>query len=65
MTRYILIYKGKTTDMVEMSPVQGKAVMEAWQTWIEKTGEGLVDIGAPRGSGESIVDNGTTGKALD
>jgi hypothetical protein len=61
MAKFIFVYKGPTTDMKDMSEEQVKAVMEAWNQWMQKVGSSLVDIGQPMANGESIVDDGSEG----
>ena len=63
MAKYMMVYKGEATDMSEMTPEQGQAVMEAWGVWMGKVGSALTDIGAPFGPGSSLVDDGTSGTA--
>lgn len=62
MAKFIMVYKGPATDMNDMSEEQGKAVMEAWNQWIQKVGSALVDVGQPMGNGTSLVDDGSEGK---
>jgi len=64
MGKYMMIYKGEATDMSEMSEEQAGEVMAKWGTWMEKVGGALSDVGAPFGTGVSVVDNGTTGSPL-
>ena len=59
MANYMLIYKGEATDMSEMTPEQGAEVMAKWGAWMERVGDGLVDVGAPFGPGASMVDDGS------
>ncbi len=63
MARFMMIYKGEATDMSDMTPEQGAAVMAAWGVWMESVGPALVDVGTPFGSGASIVDDGSNGDA--
>jgi hypothetical protein len=64
MPRFMLIYKGESTDVSEMSEEEQQAVMAGWTAWMEKTGHALSDIGAPFGPGASVVDDGTTGRPM-
>ena len=64
MAKYMLVYKGPATEMSDMSEEQSKAVMDAWGKWMEKVGSSLVDIGQPMANGISVVDNGSSGTAL-
>ena len=34
--------------------------MEAWMTWAESCGDGLVDIGSPLGNGLTVTDSGSS-----
>jgi YCII-related domain-containing protein len=61
MTKFILLYKGPATPASEMTQDQTEKVMAGWQTWIERVGAALVDIGAPMANGASVVDDGSTG----
>ncbi|HEX9679337.1 MAG TPA: YciI family protein [Candidatus Saccharimonadales bacterium] len=63
MTKYMLLYKGAATPTEDMSEDQGKEVMAKWQTWMEKVGGALVDVGAPitPNAGVDKVDDGSTG----
>ena len=45
MANYMLVYKGEATDMSEMTPEQGQAVMAAWGVWMEKVGSALLGCG--------------------
>ena len=64
MPRFIMVYKGEATDMSEMTPEEGAALMAKWGTWMETVGSALTDIGAPFGPGSSIVDDGTSGEPM-
>jgi len=63
MAKYMMVYKGEATDMADMTPEQGEAVMAAWGAWMEKVGPALSDVGSPFGPSTSLVDDGTTGRA--
>ena len=63
MARYIFVYKGPSTDMSDMTEEQSKAVLDAWNQWIEKTGSALQDVGNPLVNGVSLVDDGSEGTA--
>lgn len=63
MAKYIFVYKGPATDMSDMTEEQGKAVLAAWNQWMEKLGSSLIDIGNPMANGVSVVDDGSEGKA--
>jgi hypothetical protein len=61
MAKYIFVYKGPATDMENMPEEQVKAVMDAWNQWIQKVGTSLVDVGQPMAHGKSLVDDGSEG----
>ena len=63
MAKFIFVYKGPATDMSDMTEEQGKAVMDAWNSWMNQTGSALLDIGQPMANGFSLLDNGKEGKA--
>jgi hypothetical protein len=61
MARFMMVYKGEATDMADMSPEEGQAVMAKWGVWMEKVGPALADVGTPFGPGKSLVDDGSVG----
>ncbi len=61
MTKFMFVYKGPATDMTDMTDEQLKAVMDAWNQWIQKTGISLVDVGQPMANSISLVDDGSVG----
>ena len=61
MPKFIFLYKGAATDMADMTPEQGQAIMEKWGVWMGRAGAALVDVGAPLGAAVSILDNGKDG----
>lgn len=63
MPKFMMIYKGEATDMSEMTPEEGQAVMAKWGAWMENVGGALTDIGSPFGPGTSVVDDGTSASA--
>ena len=63
MKKFILLYNGPATPAEEMTQEQGEKVMAGWRSWMEKTGDGLVDVGLPMGDGHAIVDDGSEGDA--
>lgn len=65
MAKFILLYKGPATPMEEMTEEQSKKTMALWQTWTQKVGQALIDMGAPMANGRSVVDNGTNGTPSD
>ena len=41
-------------------PEQKKEGMKPWMAWVEKIGDGLVDLGTPLGSGQKITSSGVS-----
>lgn len=64
MPKYMMVYKGKATDVADMSEEDAQAVMAAWGAWIGGVGSALADVGTPFGPASSIVDDGTSGAAV-
>jgi hypothetical protein len=64
VSKYMLIYRGKATDLAEMSEEGGATVMAKWAAWMERVGPALVDVGTPFGPSASVVDDGSTGEAI-
>lgn len=65
MKKFILLYKGPATPMEQMTPELTQKTMAGWKTWMDKVGSALVDMGSPMENGKSVVDNGSTGQAID
>jgi hypothetical protein len=63
MPQFMMMYKGKATDLSEMSESDAAEVMAKWGAWIEQVGPALTDLGTAYGPGASVVDDGTTGSA--
>jgi hypothetical protein len=64
MARYMMIYRGEATELSDMPEQESAAILGKWQTWMEKVGSALVDLGSPFGGGTSVVDDGSSGPAL-
>jgi hypothetical protein len=65
MAKYMFVYKGPATDMENMPEEQVKAVMDAWNQWMQKVGTSLVDVGQPMANAASLVDDGSNGTPLE
>lgn len=65
MAKFILLYKGPATPVEQMTEEQGKKTMAGWQTWMEKVGKALIDVGAPMANGKAVIDDGSSGQASD
>jgi len=59
MSQFIILYKGSTTPIEEMSPEKNDEITKAWQDWMEEIGDSLVEMGSPMGKGIAVVDDGT------
>ncbi len=65
MKKFILLYKGPATPPEMMTEEQGKTSDSVRQSWIEKVGEALVDVGAVMTGGKAITDDGSIAQATD
>jgi hypothetical protein len=63
MAKFMMVYRGEATDLSSMSEDEAAAVLGKWQTWMEKVGPALVDIGSPFGEGTAVIDDGGSGPA--
>lgn len=63
MAKFMFLYRGEATDMADMTPEEGAAVMAKWQAWMEKVGPALADVGTPFGPATSVVDDGSAATA--
>ncbi len=61
MSKYLLVYQGKTDPNWQPTPEQGEAMMQAWTSWGAKVGSALSDFGAPTGARTRV---GGSGDAL-
>lgn len=62
MKKYLVLYRSSVPakeQMMQMTPEQRKASMDAWTSWGEKAGSALVEWGAP--TGDSTLLRGTPG----
>lgn len=55
MPNYIFAYHGGSRPK---TPEEGKAVMEAWQTWLADIGESVIEMGSPVGMSKTVTANG-------
>lgn len=65
MNKFILLYSGPATPPEMMTEEQGETSDSVRQSWVEKVGKSLVDIGAPMTGGKAIVDDGSITQAAD
>ncbi len=63
MKKFVVIYYADNSVMEMMqksTPEQMKEEMGKWQTWSEKCGEGLIDIGTPLANGQHMTTSGSS-----
>ena len=65
MSKYLYLYRGPATQMVNLSEEESAAQMKAWGDWIGRLGPKLVDVGNPFGARTAIVDDGTSRETGD
>lgn len=63
MKKFIALYHlpaevMEADEKMEMTDAQREEVMKAWGAWNEKSGDGILDLGAPLGGGESLNGSG-------
>lgn len=61
MTKYLVLYRAKTSaadQMSQSSPEQAQAGMQAWMDWAQRAGEAVVDLGSPLGVVDPAGDEG-------
>ena len=62
MKNFVVLYHAPAEAMEMMkdiSPEEAKKGMEPWMAWAEKSGSGLVDLGAPLGNGQKVTKSGS------
>lgn len=61
MKQFLVIYHAPAADAnMQPDPEEMKKVMGAWKEWMEKCGEGMVDMGNPAGNGMRVTKDGTS-----
>ena len=65
MAKFILLYRGPATAMVDMSVEQSDQMMQAWNAWMGKVGTALVDAGAPFAGRSGVQGDGSVTNASD
>jgi len=61
MKRFLVLYRASQSgfeQMMNASPEQHKAGMDAWMGWSQKAADSLVDMGAPLGKAVKVVKGG-------
>jgi YCII-related domain len=65
MAKFILLYKGPATPMDQFTPEVSEQLMAAWNSWMGKVGEALVDGGAPFAGSTALAGDGSITSASD
>jgi len=66
MKKFMAIYHSAPEAMAQMAeatPEQKEQGMKAWMAWNEKTGNALLDFGAPLMGGVNLGQNGATAES--
>jgi hypothetical protein len=61
MKKFLVLYKAPTASfeqMMQATPEQAKAGMEAWMAWAQKAAGSIVDMGAPLGKSLRVTPAG-------
>lgn len=65
MARFMVLYHAPASSagqMENVTPEQQKEVMDAWGTWMERSKDSLVDIGAPLAGKKQVTSDSVTDK---
>lgn len=57
--KFVVLYRSSVSAqemMANSTPEQREAGMADWMSWIQKAGDGLLDVGAPLAEGGSVPD---------
>jgi hypothetical protein len=65
MAKFILLYKGPATPMEQITPEVSEQLMAAWNAWMGKVGDALLDGGAPFAGSTALAGDGSTTSASD
>src|SRR5262245_39636663 len=63
MSRFLVLYNSPIPAeqaMAQVTPEQAEAGMALWNEWAEKSGDSIVDLGAPLGSGKHVESGGVS-----
>jgi hypothetical protein len=63
MKKFLVLYRAPTASfdqMMQASPEQQKAGMDAWMTWASKAASSIVDMGAPLGKALKVTPAGSS-----
>jgi hypothetical protein len=57
MAKFLVLYRSPQSageQMAGATPEQAQAGMAAWMAWADRTGDGIVDLGAPLGEDRTL-----------
>ena len=63
MKKFVVVYyapKEAIEQMKNLTPEQHKEVMKPWMEWMEKCGDGMVDMGTHLGNGKKVTTSGVS-----
>ena len=63
MTKYVVIYHASESALEQMNsatPEQMAEGMKPWMAWVERCGDGLVDLGTPLAGGQALSTSGAS-----
>jgi len=62
MAKFVFIYHAPapSADAPQPTPEQMEQVMDAWNAWAGKVGEGMIDFGTPLDGGVRVSADGST-----
>jgi hypothetical protein len=63
MAKFMLLYRGDATPPENMTEQQRNEIMSQWNSWIEKHGAALTDVGTPMGDSVGVGGDGKDQKA--
>jgi hypothetical protein len=68
MKKFMVLYKAPVASfdkMMQSTPEQQRAGMDAWMAWSKKAGSAIVDLGAPLGKTLKVTPAGATATRND
>jgi hypothetical protein len=65
MAKFILLYRGPATPQADITPAVGEQLQQAWNAWMGKVGDALLDGGAPFAGRAAVAGDGSTTSASD
>lgn len=68
MKKFMVLYRAPSASFAQMmqaTPEQQKAGMEAWMAWMQKASSAIVDMGAPLGKNLRVTPAGASASTND